>query len=544
MRRALGLLAFASLLSCAKIDAGRKGGGRDLGGLSLGGQDGAAGDLMSVDDAALMSMPDLAGLEAGNAYGDALTVDRDASGCAPGQTGTACGNKKPDNAGCGGVEDCGPTGHGNGLDDNCDGKVDEGCPCSPGDVERCFPGPPGKHGVGACTDGTQTCIGSAEFGGWGDCVGAITPKAEVCNMLDDDCNGCVDDGLCCAGGILCPAPGDPRIAAIPPYTDKQYMGAQFFAGAVSTWSWKVSGGPCDRLFASSAFTPQQTPPPQSFTVTGANTANPTLHFTLSGDYTVTLTVVDTSGHSYTCTWVQHVQGPGVRFELCWDHQGTAAQNGADLDLHVHRSGTTTTWSMVTQNVWYGTITSVNTDDCSYLDCTVGTYVSGSGYPNWGYAQTPLSNCSGAKNGNQWVNTAGKDCYNPRLDNDNIDALGVAENTNVDKPKNGDTLRAMVHYYGQGDGAGYSNPNSKNIEEHPIVNVYCGGNLVATYGQAPNQLSGFNQGWGDPTLGYMWRVADVTAQVDGSGNTTGCTVKAIHPPSMNTGFYVTKDNTAY
>ena len=58
------------------------------------------------------------------------------------------------------------------------------------------------------------------------------------------------------------------------------------------------------------------------------------HFTLSGDYTVTLTVVGADGITYTCTWVQHIIGPGVRFELCWDnsdsgrrHRSARAQAG-------------------------------------------------------------------------------------------------------------------------------------------------------------------------------------------------------------------------
>src|SRR6266511_4009732 len=67
-----------------------------------------------------------------------------------------------------------PTGSpkGNGVDDDCNGKVDDGCPCTPGEVARCFLGPPGKRNQGACTDGQMTCIGSREFGQWGDCDGS------------------------------------------------------------------------------------------------------------------------------------------------------------------------------------------------------------------------------------------------------------------------------------------------------------------------------------------------------------------------------------
>jgi hypothetical protein len=43
---------------------------------------------------------------------------------------------------------------------------------------------------GACRQGAQRCAG----GVWGQCTGAIGPKNETCNGLDDDCDGVVDEG--------------------------------------------------------------------------------------------------------------------------------------------------------------------------------------------------------------------------------------------------------------------------------------------------------------------------------------------------------------
>ena len=74
-------------------------------------------------------------------------------------------------------------------------------------------------------------------------------RPETCDKLDNDCNGCADDGLCCNAAIDCPAPGDPRIAPQPPYTDVALKGELFFPGAATSWSWKIVGGPCDQLFA-------------------------------------------------------------------------------------------------------------------------------------------------------------------------------------------------------------------------------------------------------------------------------------------------------
>ncbi len=105
--------------------------------------------------------------------------------------------------GCGPVELCGSDGSGNGLDDNCDGVVDEGCVCTPGNVESCFVGAPGKLDVGPCRSGTQTCHGA---GAWGSCLSYLGPTPEVCDGVDNDCNGCIDDGLTCTHSRLqCPS---------------------------------------------------------------------------------------------------------------------------------------------------------------------------------------------------------------------------------------------------------------------------------------------------------------------------------------------------
>ena len=77
----------------------------------------------------------------------------------------------------------------------------------------------------------------------------------------------------------------------------------------------------------------------------------------------------------------------------------------------------------------------------------------------------------------------------------------------------------------------------------MVNVYCGGTLKATFGKAPNTLTGFKTGSGYGK-GLLWRVADVQAIVDASGNTTDCTVTAIHPPGTSSGYYTTNNDLTY
>ena len=468
-------LAALALLACG-TDRGRGGGG-DLSTAHGPGEDG------------------------GNAYGD--LGGSDSGVCEPGKMAMTCAQPIAPADGCGPSELCGTDGRGDGLDNNCDGKVDETCPCTPGDVEKCFVGPPGKRGVGACTDGQQTCTGG-EFGTWGECTGGISPSAEACDAQDNDCNGCADDGLCCDAMLACPG----SVPDVKPFGDVTYPGATWFTGTASAWSWSVTGGPCDQLFATTTGTPAV----QSFTVTGGATATPKIHFTLSGDYTVTMTVTDGAGVKSTCTFVQHVSAPGVRFEMCWDKTGSI-----DLDLHVHRPSSTTDFFKKAGGA-------DSTDDCNYKNCKGSA--SAASAPNWGYGNSPIAECAGGPEGVLWSLLGF--CRNPRLDIDNIVSVGVPENVNIDAPKNGEKFRALVHYY------------SGSTLTHPLVNVYCAGRLKATYGQAPDLVPGFMTG-GQWAAGDMWRVADVTAIVDPSGVTTDCTVGAIHPIGSMSGYRVGHDS---
>ncbi|WP_436626239.1 hypothetical protein [Sorangium sp. So ce136] len=82
-----------------------------------------------------------------------------------------------------GVDEC------NGFDEDCDGAPDDTCPCVDGEIQDCH-GNPEVAGIGECVKGTQEC----QDGKWGDCVGDVNPTHEICNLRDDDCNRNIDDG--------------------------------------------------------------------------------------------------------------------------------------------------------------------------------------------------------------------------------------------------------------------------------------------------------------------------------------------------------------
>ncbi len=84
-----------------------------------------------------------------------------------------------------------------GADNNCDGVIDEGCTCTPGETRSCYNGVAGTAGRGVCTNGTMTCGADGRFGA---CMGARASENERCNMVDDDCDGEVDEGCLCPMG--------------------------------------------------------------------------------------------------------------------------------------------------------------------------------------------------------------------------------------------------------------------------------------------------------------------------------------------------------
>ena len=87
---------------------------------------------------------------------------------------------------------CTPTGPDvcNGLDDDCDGAIDEGDP----EVGKAC----GVSDVAPCKLGTQVCVAGAIV-----CEGNTDPTTEVCNGVDDNCDGSADENAPCPTSDSC-----------------------------------------------------------------------------------------------------------------------------------------------------------------------------------------------------------------------------------------------------------------------------------------------------------------------------------------------------
>jgi hypothetical protein len=120
-----------------------------------------------------------AGDDGGTGSGCASGTDADGDGYGDGcEAGPDCADWDPDIH-----ENC------------CDDGVYQGCACEPGvDMAvSCYEADPATAGTAACIKGMRSCDPVSSV--WGACGGQVIPEQEVCNSLDDDCDGDTDEGV-------------------------------------------------------------------------------------------------------------------------------------------------------------------------------------------------------------------------------------------------------------------------------------------------------------------------------------------------------------
>ncbi len=397
--------------------------------------------------------------------------------------------------GCGPMELCGALNQGNGLDDDCDGSVDEGCVCAAiNETRPCFAGPPDRRDIGVCADGIETC---SEFLQWGACVGGVSPGTEVCDGADNDCDNITDENLPgCVSSVTCPANEHA-----PPLGEFPLRGGRVYSGAGSNWQWNIE--------CPASIPAELCPDP-----TNPNSRDTTVYFTASGAYRVSVRLTTDTGEAAGCAWTIYVQGSGLRVEMNWDTMNETRGN-VDLDLHLHR------WTTNEGETPFFTI-----HDCFYLNCQPDSPIDSMFGPriiNWEDHPNTTSNfeeiCGNAPHGGgaAW-RTLGY-CRNPRLDvdtngtdgscssratNPNSNEFCAPENINVDVPILGMPYRVMVNYFDAGPRTGpFTRPMP---DSHASVNIYCGGALRGAFGLDPLVTLRYRGGQGAEN--DNWYVADV------------------------------------
>ena len=307
------------------------------------------------------------------------------------------------------------------MDNDCNGIVDNGCGCTPGSSQSCYTGPAGTLGVGVCRAGSQSCVsGPGGVGSsWGACAGDVRPSPETCNLLDDNCNGPVDDGIVCGPMVTCPAPVTVRAGTT-------VMLCATAVGGI-TYAWTVTSAPMG----------------STYMLGSPSSACTTFTSTIVGIFTLQFTATDAAGRTASCTTTVTMQPFGFRVEMFWDTAGT------DIDLHVHNS---------LAAAWFNT-----PNDCYFANRT----------PNWDNVASVLDD--------------------PSLDIDDVDGLGP-ENTRVDTPPTTQLYSVGVHYW-----RGMPNTNV-------TVRIYCGNTMapIATYTRLMRSASVASD---DPNNDF-WRVARV------------------------------------
>jgi hypothetical protein len=445
----------------------------------------------------------------GTGGGGLLTTSSNSSGSggSGGMVVNPCGTE------CGPVELCDPEHLG--LDDNCDGQVDEGCACKAGEAHFCFKGDPSYRGAPGCFDGTEICTEQGQFG---PCIGGVHAVAPD-NCYQNDTSSC-------------------HAIAATPYSDVSLkpgtgtFSANAVAGSESyTVQCPTGVSQCPVVMAPDVFKPLQ-----------------------SGEYTVTYTKsVAGDPNPKSCTFPLFVGAPGLRIELSWEH--STADNGVDLDLHVHQPGNDQPWG----------ISPAVPQDCTWSNCVFSDFEPPQGFdsPHW-FADAPAipptpvnwyldptadnNTCYNDPRGvgADWKQL-GIGCHNPRLDVDNITcdysvtdpnsySFCTPENINIDYPPAGKWTRIGVHYY---------NNHGLNYDVHPEIKIFCNGALAADLGPSgyydPETPVTFQSSDGAGIGGNrFWIVADV-AFVDDKCGKSFCTVKPVYAdPGQKTPFFTIDD----
>jgi len=186
----------------------------------------------------------------------------------------------------------------NGADDDCDGEVDEACPCTVGRSRRVSTA---QRATGAWDvhrrhpDVREQDLGSVR--------GRDLARARLVRQHRQRLRRVHRRRPVLLAAIDC----GHEIGDAQPFQDMVVDGTAVYSGSDATlWEWSLTQGPCDVVLGYTSFTMNGS---AATTIQGANLSQLTLNFQLSGSYTLTLRVHTASQGVLECSWSCTSSGP-------------------------------------------------------------------------------------------------------------------------------------------------------------------------------------------------------------------------------------------
>ena len=262
------------------------------------------------------------------------------------------------------------------------------------DSESCGGEPEEPGNPGGCEGLSEPCVvgvGECERSGLIGCdpegnpmcnVSPGEPQTEICDGLDNDCNGEVDETSDCGNNpptVTCPVDRSSN----PLITETLAAHALDDDNDPLTYQWEVISAP---VGSTSIVEPADQLVGDHF-------------LDLAGEYVYQFTASDPNGGSASCSFmIDAVPSEALRVEIVWNVG--VEDDPSDVDLHMLRQPGN--WNTAS--------------DCNWRTCVGGL---------------------------EWGTGASGD--NPRLDLDDVDGNGP-ENINIDAPENNTTYTVGIHYW--------------------------------------------------------------------------------------------------